>query len=189
MFPNLGFLSKLSSRQQGFLLMVVAVFCSPTLDVMAKYLVQSQPVMQVVWARYTGQFILILCLFAPRLNKVERTQFPRLQLARSAALFGATFFFYLSLRYLDQGQASAIFMVAPLLITVLAMLFLAEKIGIGRGVSVIGGFVGAIIIIQPHSDIFTPASLLPLAAASFYASHSILTRNLGGAENPHTTLF
>jgi drug/metabolite transporter (DMT)-like permease len=93
MFPNLGFLSKLSSRQQGFLLMVVAVFCSPTLDVMAKYLVQSQPVMQVVWARYTGQFILILCLFAPRLNKVVRTQFPRLQLARSAALFGATFFF------------------------------------------------------------------------------------------------
>ena len=188
-FPNLGFLSKLSSRQQGFLLMVVAVFCSPTLDVMAKYLVQSQPVMQVVWARYTGQFILILCLFAPRLNKVVRTQFPRLQLARSAALFGATFFFYLSLRYLDQGQASAIFMVAPLLITVLAMLFLAEKIGIRRGVSVIGGFVGAIIIIQPHSDIFTPASLLPLAAASFYASYSILTRNLGGAENPHTTLF
>lgn len=49
MFPNLGFLSKLSSRQQGFLLMVVAVFCSPTLDVMAKYLVQSQPVMQVIW--------------------------------------------------------------------------------------------------------------------------------------------
>ena len=118
MFPNLGFLSKLSSRQQGFLLMVVAVCGSPTLDVMAKYLVQSQPVMQVVWARYTGQFILILCLFAPRLNKVVRTQFPRLQLARSAALFGATFFFYLSLRYLDQGQASAIFMVAPLLITV-----------------------------------------------------------------------
>ena len=26
MFPNLGFLSKLSSRQQGFLLMVVAFF-------------------------------------------------------------------------------------------------------------------------------------------------------------------
>ena len=104
MFPNLGFLSKLSSRQQGFLLMVVAVFCSPTLDVMAKYLVQSQPVMQVVWARYTGQFILILCLFAPRLNKVVRTQFPRLQLARSAALFGATFFFILVCVILIRGK-------------------------------------------------------------------------------------
>ena len=53
MFPNLGFLSKLSSRQQGFLLMVVAVFCSPTLDVMAKYLVQSQPVMQVIWRAWS----------------------------------------------------------------------------------------------------------------------------------------
>ena len=53
MYPNLGFLSKLSSRQQGFLLMVVAVFCSPTLDVMAKYLVQSQPVMQVIWRAWS----------------------------------------------------------------------------------------------------------------------------------------
>ncbi len=76
-------------------------------------------------------------------------------------------FFFLSLFYLDQGQTSAIFMVAPLLITVLAVFFLAEKIGVRRIISVIGGFIGALIIIQPHSDIFTPASLLPLCAASF----------------------
>ncbi len=67
-----------------------------------------------------------------------------LQLARSAALFGGTCFFFLCLNYLDQGQTSAIFLVAPLLITALAVLFLAEKIGIRRGVSVIGGFIGAL---------------------------------------------
>ena len=49
--------------------MMLATFCFPTMDVMAKYLLQSQPVMQVVWARYTGQFLLILFLFAPRLKK------------------------------------------------------------------------------------------------------------------------
>ena len=181
--------SSLSSRKQGFLLMVVATFCFPTMDVMAKYLLQSQPVMQVVWARYAGQFILILCLFAPRLKGVARTRHPHLQIARSTALFGGTCFFFLSLFYLDQGQTSAIFMVAPLLITLLAVFFLAEKIGVRRIISVIGGFIGALIIIQPHSDIFTPASLLPLCAASFYASYSILTRKLGNKESPQTTLF
>ncbi|NBX06665.1 MAG: hypothetical protein EBR12_01030, partial [Proteobacteria bacterium] len=78
--------SRLSVRQQGFLLMMLATFCFPTMDVMAKYLLQSQPVMQVVWARYTGQFLLILFLFAPRLKKIIITRYPRLQLARSAAL-------------------------------------------------------------------------------------------------------
>lgn len=181
--------SSLSARKQGFLLMVVAVFCFPTMDVMAKYLLQTQPVMQVVWARYTGQFILILCLFAPRLKKVAHTDFPALQLARSAALFCGTCFFFLSLFHLDQGQTSAIFMVAPLLITVLAVFFLSEKIGLRRIVSVCGGFIGALVIIQPHSDIFMPASLLPLCAAGFYASYSILTRKLGDKESPQTTLF
>ncbi len=90
--------------------MMLATFCFPTMDVMAKYLLQSQPVMQVVWARYTGQFLLILFLFAPRLKKIIITRYPRLQLARSAALFGGTCFFFLSLNYLDQGQTAAIFM-------------------------------------------------------------------------------
>ncbi|MGB1960561.1 MAG: DMT family transporter [Candidatus Puniceispirillaceae bacterium] len=169
--------------------MMLATFCFPTMDVMAKYLLQSQPVMQVVWARYTGQFLLILFLFAPRLKKIIITRYPRLQLARSAALFGGTCFFFLSLNYLDQGQTAAIFMVAPLLITAMAVLFLGEKIGLRRVLSVIAGFAGALVIIQPQSDIFTPASLLPLGAASFYASYSILTRKLGDAESPNTTLF
>ncbi len=169
--------------------MMLATFCFPTMDVMAKYLLQSQPVMQVVWARYTGQFLLILFLFAPRLKKIIITRYPRLQLARSAALFGGTCFFFLSLNYLDQGQTAAIFMVAPLLITAMAVLFLGEKIGLRRVLSVIAGFAGALVIIQPQSDIFTPASLLPLGAASFYASYSILTRKLGDAESPNTTMF
>ena len=99
---RMGFVTSLSvlfsslSSKTGFLLMVVATFCFPTMDVMAKYLLQSQPVMQVVWARYTGQFILILCLFAPRLKGVARTRHPHLQIARSAALFGGTCFSFLA---------------------------------------------------------------------------------------------
>ena len=169
--------------------MILAMICFPTMDVMAKYLTQTQPVLQVVWARYTGQFLLILCVFSPKLNQVVKTRYPVLQLARSAALFGGTCFFFTSLYFLDQGQTSAIFMVSPVLITVLAVIFLAEKIGPRRILSVLGGFVGALIIIQPQSDIFTPASLLPLVAAGFFASYSILTRKLGDAESSQTTLF
>ncbi len=189
MLTKPSILAQLTERQQGFLLMVVATFCFPTMDVMAKTLTQTLPVLQVVWARYAGQFILILLVFAPQLAQVAKTRYPKLQLARSAALFGGTVFFFTSLNFLDQGLTSAIFMVSPLIITLLAVLLLGERIGPRRIASVIGGFAGAIIIIQPQSDLFTPALLLPLAAATFYASYAILTRKLGAAESARTTLF
>ena len=179
----------LSLRHQGYLLMVLATLCFPTMDVMAKFLTQSQPVLQVVWARYTGQFILILVIFLPRLSQIARTHHPRLQLARSASLFIATCCFFTSLRYIEQGLATAIFAVGPVIITVLAVMFLSEKIGMRRIFSVCAGFTGALIIIQPQSDTFTLIMCLPLIAATFFALYSILTRKLRSVESATTTLF
>lgn len=182
-------LSSLSQHQIGFLLMLVTVMCFPAMDTIAKILTQTQPVMQVVWARYAGQFLLLLMVFAPHLKRVMHTRYLGLQLARSAALFSATICFFTSLFYLDQGLATAIFQVAPLVITVLAVLFLGETIGVRRIICLLVGFVGAIVIVQPQSSSFSIASLLPLCAASLYASYSILTRFLGPSEDARTTLF
>jgi drug/metabolite transporter (DMT)-like permease len=144
----------LNSRQVAIMLMVFAVISFPTMDVMAKYLSQAQPPMQVVWARYTGQFILILLIFINRLGEVATTTQPGLQLARSIALFGGTFFFFTSLSYMQIGKVAAIFQVAPVIITLMAVMFLKETIGIRRIISLIGGFVGALIIIQPEAGFF-----------------------------------
>ena len=48
----------------------------------------------------------------------------------------------------------------------MAVLFLGEKIGLRRVLSVIAGFAGALVIVS-RNPIFTPASLLPLGAAIF----------------------
>ena len=56
-------LSSLSQHQIGFLLMLVTVMCFPAMDTVAKILTQTQPVLQVVWARYAGQFLLLLIVF------------------------------------------------------------------------------------------------------------------------------
>ena len=187
MFSRL-FLS-FSQQQIGFLLMLITVMCFPAMDTVAKILTQTQPVLQVVWARYTGQFVLLLIVYAPQLRHVARTRYPGLQLVRSAALFSATICFFSSLFYLEQGFATAVFQVAPLVMTGLAVLFLGEKIGMRRVACLLVGFVGAMVIIQPQSSSFTVASLLPLCAATLYAGYSILTRFLGPSEDARTTLF
>lgn len=176
-------------RQTAYLYMVVTVILFPLMDTVAKYLSQTLPVLEIVWARYTGQFLFVLIILAPKLAVVWRSRHPYLQFVRSAALFFATCMFFVSLKYLQQGMAMAIFQVGPLIITLLAVLFLREQIGPRRLFSLVGGFVGALIIIQPLGASFSFYSLLPLGAATGYAIFAILTRFLGGSESADTTLL
>jgi drug/metabolite transporter (DMT)-like permease len=130
-----------------------------------------------------------LLVFAPQLSKVLKTSNIKIQLARSIALFVTTMMFFQALLYIEQGQATAIFQIAPMIMSVLAVLFLKERLGPRRIISLIVGFVGAMIIIQPQAEQFTLASCLPLAAAASYAVYSTLTRYLGAAESVYTTLI
>ena len=183
------FRTKFTPRQISFMLMLVSMVCLPGMDAIVKYMAQSLPVLEIIWARYTGHFVIILLVFAPQLSKVLKTSNIKIQLARSVALFCTTILFFQALLYIEQGQATAIFQIAPMIMSVLAVLFLKERLGPRRIVSLIFGFVGAMIIIQPQGEQFTLASCLPLAAAACYAVYSILTRYLGSAESAYTTLI
>lgn len=176
-------------RRTAYLFMLVTVACFPGMDGIAKYLSQSLPVLEIVWVRYTGQFLFILIWFSPKLSRVWRTRHPVLQITRSALLFLATCLFFVGLKYLEQGFAMAVFQVAPLIIAVLAVLFLGERIGPRRLASLAGGFIGALIIIQPLGASFSLYSLLPFGAATCFACFSILTRVLGNSEASDTTLL
>lgn len=186
---GMWFRAKFTPRQISFMLMLVSMVCLPGMDAIVKYMAQSLPVLEIIWARYTGHFVIILLVFAPQLSKVLKTSNIKIQLARSVALFCTTILFFQALLYIEQGQATAIFQIAPMIMSVLAVLFLKERLGPRRIISLIFGFVGAMIIIQPQGEQFTLASCLPLAAAACYAVYSILTRYLGAAESAYTTLI
>ncbi len=143
---------------------------------------------QVVWARYASQFFWTVVVLAPRLGKLVRTKHLGLQLIRSACLFGGTFFFFTALKHLEMAEAVAIFNVSPLVITILSVFVLKEVVGYRRWIGVLIGLAGALVIIQPGSEIFSAASVLPLAAAACYAGYAISTRFLGQDE-PHATSF
>jgi drug/metabolite transporter (DMT)-like permease len=186
---GMWFRAKFTPRQISFMLMLVSMVCLPGMDAIVKYMAQSLPVLEIIWARYTGHFVIILLVFAPQLSKVLKTSNIKVQLARSVALFCTTILFFQALVYIEQGQATAIFQIAPMIMSVLAVLFLKERLGPRRIISLVFGFVGAMVIIQPQGEQFTLASCLPLAAAACYAVYSILTRYLGAAESAYTTLI
>lgn len=179
----------LSPMTRGMIGILLAMLLFSFMDMCAKGLVSRYPTLQVVWARYTGQTVLMVLIFLPSLRTRLRTKHIKLQLVRSLLLFMATCCFFTSLGYLALAEAVAVFEVAPLIITMLGALVLGEQVGPRRWTAVVIGLFGALIILRPGLDVFQPAALLPLIAATCMASYQIATRYLGAAEPIWTTML
>ncbi len=174
---------------KGILLMILASFAFSCMDTIAKMMSSHYDPFQVVWARYCSQSFWSLVVLAPFLTRLLKTRYLKLQILRSGLLFGATLAFFSALPYLKLAELFAIFEVAPLLITCLSFLVLKEKVSWPRWVGVTIGLLGALIIIRPGTEVFTPYALLPVVAASCFAGYSITTRFLGSEESPWTNFL
>ncbi|MDH3665871.1 MAG: DMT family transporter [Paracoccaceae bacterium] len=179
----------LAPETRGMLGIIFAFLLFAGVDTIARHLTGSFHPVQVVWARYASQMVLVIAIMAPRLPRLVRTANPGLQLLRSGLLFAATLCFFNALSLMKLAEASALLQTAPLLITALAPFLLGESVGIRRWTGVVVGLFGALIIIQPGAGVFQWAALLPLGAASFLALYQIATRMLSGADSIWTTVF
>ncbi|MEO1549428.1 MAG: DMT family transporter [Pseudomonadota bacterium] len=168
------------SKAVGLFLLAIAVLS--VMDAVAKYLTSTYAPMQVVWARYCGQLFWSSLVLAGSLKLVAQTKNIGLQLLRSAFLFGATLSFFSGMPHLQLAEMNAIFDVAPLIITILSVLVLREVVGIRRWLGVLIGLSGALIIVRPGTEAFSPYSIYPLMAALCFASYAITTRFLSEGE-------
>jgi drug/metabolite transporter (DMT)-like permease len=179
----------LSQNSRGILIMLLAVFIFTSMDALVKRIIADYGTVQAIWARYTGQTVIVALILAPRLGRLLRTRYPGGHLARSLCQFGASACFFAGLGYVGLAEATAIMDVNPVLITLGAALFLGERLGPWRLFGVFAALAGALIVIRPGSGVFTPGALLPLAAAVFYAAYALLTRAVGRDEPVWTALL
>lgn len=175
--------------KRGILLMLLAVLLFTAMDALAKGLVARYPTPQVIWARFAGQFLLVLLVLNIHLPRLARTRFPVQHLFRSLAQLGATGFFFLSLNFIGLAEATALTDINPVLITLGAAVFLGERLGPRRIFGVIAAMAGAMIVIRPGLAVFSPAALLPLCCAVSYAAAALLTRKVGAQESAWTSMI
>lgn len=176
---------------RGILLMLVGVLLFTAMDAVVKGLVGGYPAMQVVWARFAGQFVIVVALLAARreLGAALRTRFPGLHVARSVFQFGTAGLYFAGLAYVGLAEAQALADISPVLITLGAALFLGERLGLQRILGVLAAMAGALLIIRPGFGVFTPAALLPIGSAVCYAAFALITRRVGAHESPWTSMI
>jgi drug/metabolite transporter (DMT)-like permease len=171
----------------GTALVFAAMACFATLDTTTKHISASVPLFMALWFRYAFQAVATtLAVLPTRGLAVLRTAHPKFQLLRGLLIFASSLIAFFSLRYLPVGEFTAIVMITPLAITLLASTSLGEKVSPLRWVLVSGGFVGALIIVRPGHDAFNWAALLPLALVVCNSWYQVLTSKLAKIEDPVT---
>ena len=132
------------------------------------------------WRNLFGLLPAFLVLYASKTwrengKKIIINQW-KLALLRGVIASLAQLCFYWSLGLMAFATASTITYSGALFATAFAIPILGERVGIVRWLAVIIGFIGVIFILQPGSDAFTHYSILPLAAAAFYALLTITAK-------------
>jgi len=96
---------------------------------------------------------------------------------------GITFWF-LSIRHMPLGMATALFQSSVIFITLLSPIFLGERVGIYRWSAVLTGLSGVLIITDPLSGNMSWYFLYGIGAALSGAVLSLLLRQLGKGDAP-----
>ncbi len=172
----------------GIALVLLAVACFAALDTTAKYLTSAVPIAMAMWFRFTFQAVSTAALVVPMKGMAGlRSAHPRFQLLRGGLLVTSSALAFTSLRFTPVAEFTAIVSLTPLAITVIAAVKLKEKVSALRWALVIGGFVGTLIIIRPHSEDFNWALLLPLLLVGTSTAFQLLTSQLARTEDPAVT--
>ena len=110
-----------------------------------------------------------------------------LLIARGLILLTSYTSYYMAFPALPLAEAVALFFTSPIFVTLLAAIFLHEKVTPQAWAAVIAGFVGVLIILRPGTGLFEPAALLSLFSAASYAFSMVLARKYG-ADEPTTVM-
>lgn len=157
-------------------------------DITVKSFSASLPLHEVVLFRSLIALIFTLALLAPGKSVAEvfRTQRLAAHLFRGFCVVVSNLTYFAALASMPLAEASAIFFVAPLLITAASAFLLREHAGVWRWGALAVGMVGVLLIIKPGTVAFQWAVLLPLLSALAYAAMHTMTRQMGLTESAAT---
>lgn len=171
-----------AANRRGIVLLATAMSCFVVNDAFMKHLSAALPMAQVVFLR---SVLVALLVFAAAHASGAARRLPDLKnpvvMLRAVIDAGATMFYMAALVHLPIANATAINLAAPLIMTLLAVLFLGERVGPARWLAIVAGFCGVLLVIQPRAQGFNAWALLTLAATFMHAVRDLLTRRVGAA--------
>lgn len=173
----------MTGNLQGALLALAAFGIYATHDVVVKFLGGQYHAVQIVFFAGLLTFPLVtMMLMGDRSDGHLRPVHPWWTALRtvSTVITGVTAFYAFSV--LPLAQTYAILFATPLLITLLAIPVLGEKVGLRRGLAVLAGMIGVLVVLRPGAEPVSLGHLAALTAAVCSSLASVVVRKIGAEE-------
>ena len=138
--------------------------------------------------RFFFGFLIIIPYILKTKFKVFNTSNLKIHILRSALNLPAMLLGFAALAILPLEKITAIHFVVPLLVTILAVIFLKEKIYLYRSLALIIGFLGVLIILRPGIVDISIGIYMALTSSLIWSVVIVLTKKVSKDDSAITIL-
>jgi len=168
--------------------MIVAMLSIPLVDGIAKHLSQQYSPLYISWIRYLGGVLFVLPLTLARYGKrAWPSHGVGSQITRTVFLVTAMTLYYVGISTVPLADATAAYLLAPVIASVLAVVVLKEAFSPRKMIAVVLGLIGALTVVRPGLSV-EPGMLFALGAGVSFALYVIATRQASQSADPLVTL-
>jgi len=172
----------------GIALFLGSGACFALLDTTAKHVVATVPVLMALAVRYVLQAIFSSAfLMAAKQHAPLRTNRLGLQLLRSVLLLGSSVAALFSLKHIPLAEFTAIVMLTPLMVSVIAVVVMKEKLDGAGWLLLALSFAGTLLIVRPGGAASGWGAVFALICVAQAVAYQLLSGVLGRSDHPTTT--
>ena len=183
-------MTQAQNNSKGILFILLGMALFSIQDALIKFVYEEVALYELYFGRTFVALILLICYLKYSNQKIIlKTHYPFLTIARVICFFFGFSFFYISLTFMSLAEANALFFSSPFFVSILATIFLKEKVGIRRWSAIFVGFMGVFIVLNPDFNNFNYMKLAPVICALCYSISMTITKITSDKDNNYTPLI
>lgn len=169
----------------GIVLAVLAMASLSVSDATSQWALLSVSPVMVLWFRYAVQALGTTVVLAPlRGRAMWRTRSWRWQWLRGLLMVSCSLLAFECLQRMPVAEFTATVMLTPLVLTALARFVMNEQVSPLRWLMVVGGLIGALLVIRPGGQVDSAVGWMALMVVLTYAVFQAVTSHMTRTEDP-----
>ena len=178
----------LNNNQFAIFLIIISIIFGTLMGTFIKLALEELNVFTTGFLRFFFGFLIIIPYILKTKFEVFSTKNLKIHILRSALNLPAMLLGFAALAMLPLEKMTAIHFIVPIIVTILAVIFLKEKIYLYRSIALVMGFLGMLIILRPGIIDISIGIYMALISSLIWSVVIILTKKVSKDDSAITIL-
>ena len=178
----------LNNNQFAIFLIIISIIFGTLMGTFIKLAQEELNVFTTGFLRFFFGFLIITPYILKTKFEVFSTKNLKIHILRSALNLPAMLLGFAALAMLPLEKMTAIHFIVPIIVTILAVIFLKEKIYLYRSIALVMGFLGMLIILRPGIIDISFGIYMALISSLIWSVVIILTKKVSKDDSAITIL-